>query len=437
MIRAVFALTAALWANAATAQIEVQEITSPGGIDAWLVESREIPFVALDVIFEGGASLDRDGKRGAVNLMTALIEEGSGDMDAQTFQLELENIAAEFGYDSGDDTVGVSAQFLTETQDQAIALLNQSLTTPRFDEAAIERVRGQVIANIRSRAQSPRDIAGDVFYAEAFGSHPYGTDLNGTLESVAALTRDDLMQAFEDTVVRDRAYVAIVGDISAEAAGAMLDDLFAGITESGPELPEDISPEFNGGVTVVDFPSPQSQVMFGHSGIARDHPQFHVAYVLNELLGGSGRQSILMEEVREKRGLTYGVYSFLAPKQHAALYLGSIASSNDKVAEAIEVIRDEWARLASGDIDPEALEAIKTYLTGAYPLRFDGNGPIASMLASMQYTGLPSDYIQTRNALIESVTVEDIKAMAAQLMDPEALHFVVVGQPEGLAAEEG
>ena len=439
MIRAALTLAAGVLAGAslalpALAQTEVQEITSPGGIEAWLVESHEIPFIALEINFEGGASLDREGKRGAVNLMTALIEEGSGDQDAQTFQTELEMLAAEFGYRAFDDTINVSAKFLTETRDEAVALLNQSLTEPRFDEDAIARVRAQVEANIRSRQQDQGDIAGEVFYSAAFGDHPYGSDMNGTLESVAGLTRDDLLQAFDDTITRERAYVAIVGDITAEEAGEMLDAIFAGIPETGPPLPPDIEPRIEGGVTVVDFPSPQSTVLFGHAGMMRDDPDYHIAFVLNEMLGGAGRQSILMQSVREERGLTYGVYSYLVPKRHAALYLGSVSSANARVAEAIEVIRDEWARLAAGAIDPEELEAVKTYLTGAYPLRFDGNARIAEILVGMQYTGLPSDYIRTRNDLIRSVTVEDVQRVAAELLDPEALHFVVVGQPEGLGS---
>jgi zinc protease len=434
MIRAaVAAFAVALWVVPATAEIEVQEITSPGGIDAWLVEAHEIPFVAMEILFAGGANLDREGKRGAVNLMTALIEEGSGDMTAQEFQTALEEIAADFGYDVRDDALTVSARFLTDTRDEAMDLLHRSLTEPRFDEDALTRVRAQVVANIRSRAQDQGDIAADTFYSMAFGDHPYGSDLNGTLDSVAGLTREDMLRAFEDTVVRSRAHVAIVGDITAEEAGVMLDALFEGIPEDGPPLPADVEVALDGGVTVIDFPSPQSVAFFGHEGMERDHPDFFAAHVLNEILGGSGRQSILMEEVREKRGLTYGVGSYLVPKEHAALYLGSVASANDRVAQAIEVIRAEWARLAEEGITEDQLAEAKTYITGEYPLRFDGNGRIANILVGMQFTGLPADYIQTRNPGIEAVTLEDVNRVAAELLRPEALHFVVVGQPEGLS----
>jgi len=434
MIRAATAaFAAAIWAVPAAAEIEVKEITSPGGIDAWLVEAHEIPFIAIEILFEGGANLDHQGKRGAVNLMTALIEEGSGEMGAQEFQLALESIAADFGYDVSDDALSVSARFLAETREEAVDLLHQSLTEPRFDEDALDRVRAQVVANIRSRAQDPGDIASDTFYSMAFGDHPYGSDLSGTLDSVGGLTREDMLQAFEDTIVRSRAHVSVVGDITAEDAGLMLDELFEGLPADGPELPPSIEVGIDGGVTVIDFPSPQSVAFFGHEGMDRNDPDFFAAHILNEILGGSGRQSILMEEVREKRGLTYGVGSYLVPKEHAALYLGSVASANDRVAQAIEVIRSEWARLAEDGITEEQLAEAKTYITGEYPLRFDGNARIANILVGMQFTGLPADYIETRNTQIEAVTLEDVNRVAAELLKPEALHFVVVGQPEGLS----
>ena len=183
---------------------------------------------------------------------------------------------------------------------------------------------------------------------------------------------------------------------------------------------------------MVPFDVPQSVAIFGHEGIARDDPDFFAAFVLNEILGGGGFEARLMEEVREKRGLTYGVYSYLVPKDHAALYLGRVSSANDRIAEAIEVIRDEWSRMAEAGVTEEELEIAKTYLTGAYPLRFDGNGPIANILVGMQMDDLPVDYVNTRNAKIEAITLDDIKRVAARVLKPEALHFVVVGQPEGL-----
>ncbi|WP_299787587.1 pitrilysin family protein [uncultured Marivita sp.] len=414
------------------AEIDIVEVQSPGGINAWLVEEQSIPFVALELRFKGGASLDQPGKRGATYLMTALLEEGAGDLDARAYAEEVESLAASFDFDVSDDAVSVSARFLTENQDEALALLRDALIQPRFDQDAIDRVRAQIISGIRSDLQDPDTIVGREFDRMVFGDHPYGSAIEGTEESVSALTQEDLIAAHEGALARDRVYVSAAGDISAEELAALLDDLLAGLPETGTPQAPDIDVTTEAGVTVVPFDVPQSVAIFGHEGIARDDPDFFAAYVLNEILGGGGFEARLMEEVREKRGLTYGVYSYLVPKDHAALYLGRVASANDRIAEAIEVIRDEWTKMAENGVTEEELETAKTYLTGAYPLRFDGNGRIANILVGMQMDDLTPEYVTTRNAQIEAITLDDIKRVAARILKPDALRFVVVGQPEGL-----
>lgn len=416
------------------AAVEIQEVTSPGGIAAWLVEEPSIPFVALELRFRGGASLDEDGKRGAINLMTALLEEGAGDMDAQEFAAARDALASSFGFDVGDDSLSVSARFLSENRDASVALLRKALASPRFDPDAIERVRAQVISNIRSSAKDPNDIAGRTFDNLAFGDHPYGTSRSGTEDSVQALTRDDLLAAKDRVIARDRVYVSAVGDIDAETLGQVIDRLLADLPETGAPMPPVADLVLEPGVTVVDYDSPQSVVMFGHEGIDRHDPDFFAAYVLNHIVGGGGFGARLMEELREKRGLTYGTASYLVPMDLAATYQGSFASANDKVAEAVGLVRDIWTDVARNGVTAEELAAAKTYLTGAYPLRFDGNAPIARILVGMQMDDLPTSYVETRNAKVEAVTLEDVARVAARILRPEGLHFVVVGRPEGLSA---
>ncbi|MBU2992102.1 pitrilysin family protein [Octadecabacter sp. 1_MG-2023] len=432
MIRYVLAFALSLTAASAQAEIDIQEITSPGGIDAWLVEEDSIPFVAIEIIFDGGASLDDPAKRGATNLMMALLEEGSGDLDARGFQEAREALAASYGFSAYDDSVSVSAVFLTENRDEAAALLRDALVDPRFDDDAIERVRAQVQSMLRSDAQDPNSIASATFDAAAFGDHPYGSSLDGTAETVAAITRDDLIAAHTNALVQGRVYVGAAGDISADELGVLIDDLIGDLPMEGPDLPDRVEFGLEGGTTVVPYDTPQSVALFGHEGIERDDENFFAAYLLNEILGGSGLESRLMHEVREKRGLTYGVYSYLVPKDLSTMYLGQVASGNATIAEAIEVVRAEWAKMASEGVTAQELDAAKTYLTGAYPLRFDGNAEIAGILVGMQAQDLPTEYIAGRNDLVNAVTLEEVNQMAAELLDPDGLHFVVVGQPEGL-----
>ena len=433
MIRTFIAAFAAIMlALPAAAAVDIKEVKSPGGLTAWLVEDHSIPFMALEIRFRGGASLDAPGKRGAINLMTGLLEEGAGELDARAFAREVEGLAASISFDVGDDALSISARFLTENRDAAVALLRTAINEPRFDEEAITRVRGQVLTGIASDAKDPDEMANRALDQLAFPDHPYATSLNGTAESVTALTRDDLVAAHRAVLARDRIYIGAVGDITPEELATLLDDLLGALPAEGAPMPPLADVDIPGGVTVIPFETPQSVARFVQRGIKQDDPDYFSAVVLNHALGGGSFESRLMDEVRRKRGLTYGVYSYLAPRDLGEIYAGSVSSSNDRIAEAIEVIRDEWAKAAEAGLTPEEVENAKTYLTGAYPLRFDGNGPIANIMVGMQMLGLPIDYIATRNDRVEAVTVEDVKRVAQELLDPDNLHFVVVGSPEGL-----
>lgn len=418
------------------AEIAIQEVTSPGGITAWLVEDHGIPFTALDIRFQGGTSLDAPGKRGAVNLMTATLEEGAGAMDSQGFAAARDSLAAQIGFSSDMDGVSVSAQFLTENRDQAATLLREALVNPRFDVDAVERVKGQVLANLRAGQEDPGTLAGNLLAARSFGDHPYGTSGDGTIDSVTALTRDDVVAAWQGALARDRIHVAAAGDITPAELGLLLDRLLGDLPATGAPLPGQAVLTDKGGVALLPFPGPQSVVLFSQGGIRFDDPDYFAAVLLNEILGGGRFSARLMTEVREKRGLTYGIGTGLASYDHAETLVGQFQASNEKVAEAIEVIRAEWAKVAAEGVTAEELARAKTYMTGAYPLRFDGNGTIASILVGMQIMGLPTDYPATRNARVEAVTLEDVKRVAARLITPDNLFFVVVGGATGVTPTE-
>jgi zinc protease len=436
MLRFLSAIILAALANVAQAEIDIKEVTSPGGINAWVVEEPSIPFVALEIRFRGSASLDLPGKRGATNLMVGLLEEGSGDMTAQEFQAAIEALAARFSYRAFDDTLSISARVLTENKDEALALLRQSLVAPTFDQDALDRVRAQVLTGIAGDTKDPNEIANVAFDAGAFGDHPYGSSLSGTVETVNALTREDMFEAHRNALTRDQLSVSVVGDVRADEVGEMLDALLLELPATGPELPPDVAFGLDGGVTVIDFQTPQSVALFGHAGIKRNDEGFFAAYIMNQVLGAGGFESRLMEEVREKRGLTYGIRTYLVPKFHSEMVLGSVASANSTIAEAIEVTRNEWARMANEGMTAEELETAKTFLTGEYPLRFDGNSEIAKIMVGMQMIGLSPDYVVNRNDYINAVTLEDVNRVAAELLQPDDLHFVVVGKPEGLESTQ-
>lgn len=420
----------------ARAELDIQQVTSPEGIDAWLVEEHSIPFIALEIRFKGGTSLDVAGKRGAIYMMSGLLEEGAGDLDAAAFKQARDGLAASFGFDAHGDAVSISARFLRENQDEALELLRKAIVEPRFDQVALDRIRAQMVSIIAGDQKDPREIAAEAFDRLAYGDHPYASPSTGTTDIVNILTREDMQEAHANSMALDQLYVSAVGDVAADELGLILDKLLGALPATGAEKPPVAEVSISGGVTVIDFPSPQSVAVFGHKGIARDDPDFFAAYVMNQVFGSSGFTSRLTNEVREKRGLTYGVYTFLASYDLAELFQGSVASANDRIGEAIDVIRAEWVKLAEQGVTEEELIAAKKFLTGAYPLRFDGNGRIAKILVGMQLDNLPVSYIETRNDQVNAVTIEDVARVAKRLMKPEDLRIVVVGQPVGVISTD-
>jgi len=429
------ALTATLFIALAAplrAEVSITPVTSDSGLQAWLVEERSIPFVALELIFAGGATLDDDATAGATSLMTALLSEGAGDLDAQAYAARSEELAARIGFDAGRDTVSVSVRFLTEDADAVIDHVRMALTDPRFDADAVERVRGQMLSKLRRDALDPNTLASRAFAQAAYGDHPYGRASDGTVDTVAALDIDALQAAHQGAIARDRVFIGAAGDIDADELARLIDRLFDGIPAEGAPIPDRAEFSAPAGLEVIPFDGPQSVIAFGHDGIARDDPDFLTAYVVNEVFGGGRFGTRLMESLRVQRSLTYGVGSFLASGLLGESYQGRMSTDNVNAAAAIDLLREEWAQIAKSGISADDLSRIQTYLTGAYPLRFDGNAAIASTMASMQYQGFDIEYVNIRNDLIDALTLDQVNAMAARLYDADALHFVVVGQPEGL-----
>jgi zinc protease len=415
--------------------VEVQRVVSPGGIEAWLIEDRTNPIVTMDVGFLGGAVTDPDGKSGRARMVSGLLDEGAGDLDSQAFQKELADKSIRLGFSSGRDTFTGSLTTLTRNRDRAFELFRLALTEPRFDEEPVERIRQQLIVRAKRDAVDPDAVAWTTLMRTLFPDHPYGSDTGGTPESLAAIARSDLTDFVAQRLAKDNLYVGVAGDISADELGPLLDRTFGGLPETAEPLQvAETEPAADGGTVVIDKEVPQSVVALGHGGIARTDPDYYTAYAVNYILGGGGFASRLYSEVREKRGLAYSVYSYLNPLDHATLVLGGVATANARVAESLDIIRQEWARMAAEGPSEQELADAKTYLTGSFPLRFDSTGALSEILVGMQIEGLGIDYLDKRNDYIEAIDLDDAKRVAAQLYAPEDLTAVVVGRPDGVTA---
>ena len=421
-----------LFSSFQTYAVEVQKVVSDSGIEAWLVEEDSIPLISIEFATIGGARLDPLEKAGRSHLMAGMLNEGAGDMDSQAFQKRLDELSIDMSFDVSRDHFAGSFRTLNRNADEAFRLFALALKEPRFDADAIERVRGQIMAGYAYDEQNPNRVASKKWFSEAFPNMAYGISSDGRPETMAQLNAEDLHSAHRVQLVRNHLKVAVVGAISAQELKKRLDQVFGPLPERGTVESTVSSYMDEAKLEVIERDQPQTVVMFGGRGFLRSDEDFIPAYVMNYILGGGGFSSRLTEEIREKRGLVYSVYSYMYPFDEAGLWVGGLATKNESAVEALKLVEAEASKMAQGGVTSKELEHAKTFLTGSYALRFDSNRKIASNLLNIQLQGFEPDYIDRRNDLINAVTMEDITRVAKRLFDPVSLRIIAVGKPVGV-----
>ena len=433
-VAAVFAAT--VLAQPAFHATNIERVTSPGGIEAWLVRDTSLPLIALNFSFLGGANEDPEGKAGTGYMVSSMLDEGAGPLDSRGFHQQLEENAVELRFSVTHDYFQGSIKLLRERQDQSFELLRLALNEAKFEDAATARVASQILAALRRETTDPGSIAGRTWWNTAFAGHPYARPNNGTLTSVPTITGQDQKDYARRVFTRAHLKVAAVGDIDAAGLGKVLDRVFGALPASGElrSVPN-AAPREVGRRIVSQLNVPQAVIRLGGTGIPRKDPDFMAAYLVNHILGGGSFTSRLYDEVREKRGLAYGVYSYLLNLRHTSMFMASTQTSADQTREALELIELEIRRMVDEGPTEAELAKAKAYLKGAYALNFDTSTKIASMLLQIQLDDLGIDYINRRSAIIDAVTIEDARRAAKRLASGGVL-TTVVGQPKNLASKE-
>lgn len=412
---------------------KIERIVSPGGVVAWLVEDNAVPVIAINFAFTGGAAQDPAGKPGVANMLSGLLDEGAGDLDSKAYQARLDDLALSLSFDSGRDDFFGSMKTLAENRDAAFDMLALALQSPRFDKEPVERIRAQIESGIKRSADDPEMVAMEAMCASAFPNHPYGQPVDGTEASVQAISADDLKTYRTRIFARDNLKVAIVGAIDPKEAGAMLDRAFGGL-QAKAQLAPLPKVEPHAAVVNIDMPNPQTVIRFGGPGIPRHDPDFMAGYLVNHIIGGGTFSSRLYEEVREKRGLAYTISTTVVPLDSASAFAGGTATRSDRADETVGIIRAEIAKMAKDGPTEAELAKAKSYLIGSYALRFDSSTKIARQILGIQLDGLPIDYVEKRNEIIASITIDDARRAAKRLLADGTDLIVRVG-PVTKAAE--
>ena len=412
----------------------VQHVVSPGGVVAWLVEDYAVPLVAMDYSFHGGATQDPQGKAGAASLLAGMLDEGAGDLDAEAFHRALDDHAIRLSFNAERDDFGGRLQTLSRHTGKAFELLALAVNAPRFDAAPLERVRGQINAMLKRESKEPDAMAAQAWRRAAWPGHPYARASRGELGEVDAVTREDLVALHKRLLARDTLKIAVVGAIDAATLAGHLDAVFAGLPQTSALTPVPaIEVSGLGQRIVVDFDVPQANIRFGRPGIARRDPDYITAMVVNHILGGGSFTSRLFQEVREKRGLTYSVYSTLTTADSSPSLIGATSTKNERAGEALAVIEAECVRLALEGPTEDELDKAKKFIIGSYALRFDTSTKIAGHLQQLQREGFDAGYLDRRNAEVAAVTLEDARRVAKRLIGDGHMLVAIVGRPEGLA----
>ncbi len=417
---------AATFASAAHA-VDVQSPPMPKGEQLWFVEDHTLPMIAMTVSLPAGSAYDPAGKPGLAAFAGNLLDEGAGKMNAQAFQTALSNRAIRLNVSADRDWLVISLVTLSDNARDAFQLLGTALAHPRFDAEAINRVRAQTLSALAQEQEDPASVAGKTFSAAFFHDHPYGHPLTGTAQGVAAIGAGDLKNFAATHWVRDNVRIAVSGDVDKKTLAGLLNLAFGALPQRAVPRVAPIGRVGTANVVFVPMAVPQPVALFGLPGLVRNDRDFLAAYVANHILGGGSFSSRLTNEVRVKRGLTYDVSTSLDAYDRAGVFAGEVATRADGMRETLDVVRHTMADFAAnGPTDKELADA-KTYLTGSFPLAFGSNVGITGQLNAFQRAGLPVNYVANRNALINAVTLDDVKRVSKRLFDPTHLTVVVAG----------
>ncbi|HBO60028.1 MAG TPA: peptidase M16 [Alphaproteobacteria bacterium] len=411
---------------------QVREVTASNGVKAWLIEEKSTPLIAVSVLFNGGAASDPKRLQGLTPMAAALLGEGAGRYKSEQLNQILAEKAIELDFSSGADYISADLTTLRQNRGEAFDFLRLALTKPRFDKRALKQARERLLAAVKARKGNPNNAAYERFLKLVFKNHPYSR-IMPSADGVKAVTRSSLKRLVRRRFSRDNMVVGVAGNISESELKTLLEKTFSDLPEKAvlPDIP-DFTPDLTARTDVLTMDAPQSAAVFGHAGIPRSDPDYYAALLVDYSFGGGGFASRLFDKVREKNGLAYNVSTFMLPLKHSPMYIGTLASDNAKIAGAIDIVKAEWAKMAQSGQTVKELKDAKTYLTGSFPLSFTSSAGLASFLAALQYNGEGIDCLQNRNALMNAVSLSDARRVAARLLAPESLFFVVVGKPANL-----
>ena len=418
-------LIAPVAAQAAT----VQNLDLGKHAQVWFAEDHTVPVVAISISLPAGSAYDPAGRAGLAAFAGAMLDEGAGNLDSKAFHQALADKAIGFSARVDRDYLVISISSLKENVPEALRLLQLALTRPHFEAEPLARIKTQIIQSLQQEAAEPPRIASRTFMRAFFGGHAYAHPTTGEIASISAINAADLRGFAKTHWVSYGVKIAVAGDITAPVLQKLLGTAFTPVSNHVPPALPPVGRLGQPGVHVVPLAVPQATATFGLPGIMRSDPDFIPGYVANYILGGGGFSSRLTDEIRVKRGLTYGVSTSLSSMNKASVWIGSVATRADAIRQTVQVVKDTMKTFADNGPTQAELDDAKTYLTGSFPLAFASNSGTAAQLGTFQRQNLDIGYVTRRNSLIQAVTLADVRRVSKRLFDPARLTVVIGGSP--------
>jgi len=431
-------LTSANFTDAFAQEIKLPEIkkeTLDNGLKVIVIEHHELPVVAFRLVLKSGSAYDPAGKEGLANLTAGLLRKGTKIKDATQIAEEIDFVGGTLGAGANWDATFATCYVLNKYFDTGLELLADIILDPAFKDDEIERLRRQILAGIMQQKDDPGTVAEENFRKFVFGGHPYGQPLEGTEKSVSAISREDIVSFHQTYYVPNNAILAVVGDIKTDDVLKRVKSKFAS-WETRQSAPLDFAqpPQIKGHqILLVDKPDlTQSYIKIGHFGIERKSPDYFPVRVMNYILGGGGYASRLVDEVRDKRGLTYDIRSNFDSYRLRGAFEVSTFTRIDSTLGAVQAILDQIQRMRAEKVSEKELSETKSFYTGYFPLQFETPEQIAKQILNVEIYDLGEDYIKNFRKNIDAITADDILRVAQKYLDPDNIKFMVVSKAEEL-----
>lgn len=418
-----------LWFSQSEA-LEFKKLETKSGIKFWFVEDKSIPIVSVSFSFKGGSSLESKEKNGISNLMTSLMDEGTRNLSSTEFKKMMKSIGMKLSFSSQKDKISGSFQIISSQAQSGFNLFYEALNYPEFNLSDIERIRKQVISSIKIDESDLSTLASNKFNENFFKNHNFSKTSKGSINSVEQIIREDLLSFHKIAFQKSNLVIGVSGSIKEEEVINFIDFVFGELKNSTEISELKKFDKLGKGEVIFEMKTPQTSVLFGHPGLARNDEEYFALRIANYIFGGGGFQSRLYKKIREKKGLVYSIYSYLLSYQSDGVIVGGFQTRNEFVNETISNVKEEWIKMKKRGITEKELENAKAYFNGSFTRNFTSTLSISGLLEVVQYFNLGEDYFQRRESIINNLDLKKINEVLSKFFDEKELFFMIVGEPK-------